>query len=177
MKENNSPFENLKDEHKMLLSRDRIQKNKWFKPLCNKNYYTKIMTQEDKELRLKDLCARLPYNVICSTVFGNSIVLYIDIYEGSIYITNNEWVYDFKPYLRPMSSMTEEESNELESITFPLMKKDWDGNENSACIRWIDIPKYMDFILSHHFDYQGLIEKGLAIPVTEENNPYKRIKI
>ncbi len=133
------------------------------------------MAQENKELLLKDLCARLPYKVIVKYKSREK--------EGEVKITcgnigyvaelGNGWWKECKPYLRPMSSMTEEESNELESITFPLMEKDWDANENPACIRWIDVPKYMDFILSHHFDYQGLIEKGLAIEVTEYNNPYK----
>lgn len=114
------------------------------------------MIQEDKELLLKDLCARLPYNVICSTVFGNSIVLYIDIYEGSIYITNNEWVYDFKPYLRSMSSMTNVEREEY-------------------CLVLCDelSINQFDWLNAHHFDYRGLIPMGLAIEVTEENNPYK----
>ena len=125
------------------------------------------MTKENKDILLKYLCMALPYDCMVTIAEGgidglqwdnvtlNSYLLYqIEEEDGLEYI---------KPYLRPMSSMTEEESNELESITFPLMEKDWDGNENPACIRWIDIPKYMDFILSHHFDYQGLIEKGLAL--------------
>ena len=58
------------------------------------------MKQEDKQLLLKDLCGRLPYNVICSTVFGDCAVLYVDMHEGTIYIPCNEWVYDFKPFLR-----------------------------------------------------------------------------
>ena len=109
---------------------------------------------KDKELLLKYLCMALPYKVIIKSVGENKIIGWWDLRD----IDNLPL-----PYLRPMSSMTEEEMDELESITFPLMEKDWDGNENPACIRWIDIPKYMDFILSHHFDYQGLIEKGLAL--------------
>lgn len=142
------------------------------------------MTQEEK-LLLRDLCARLTYGTIVSVTDG--AIKYKTYIESVIYkylqvspVSDSNFtaytsykIDEIKPYLRPMSSMTEEESNELESITFPLMEKDWDGNENPACIRWIDIPKYMDFILSHHFDYQGLIEKGLAIEVTKENNPYK----
>ena len=136
------------------------------------------MTQENKELLLKDLCARLSYSVILNVTLKDK---YDEIVNRNIKLTDNNLTYitrdshwrTYKPYLRPMSSMTEEESNELESITFPLMEKDWDANENPACIRWIDVPKYMDFILSHHFDYQGLIEKGLAIEVNEQNNPYK----
>ena len=127
------------------------------------------MDKLDKELLFQDLCARLPYGVRIYTKEGNKDTSFI------LKITDLNWIFEdnridemyehdgWKPYLRPMSSMTEEERNELESITFPLMEKDWDGNENPACIRWIDIPKYMDFILSHYFDYCGLIEKGLAL--------------
>ena len=144
------------------------------------------MTQDDKELLLRDLCARLPYGVMIDYESHIYILNEIDPACKDIdYITvriqdverlmcaESVIIEDIKPFLRPMSSMTEEESDELESITFPLMKKDWDGNENPACIRWVDVPKYMDFILSHHFDYNGLIPKGLAIEVTEKNNPYK----
>ena len=133
------------------------------------------MTKEDKELLQKDLCARLPYGVkvqVTQVPIGlskNETLTFNRMYsldESDEYIT-------VKPFLRPMSSMTEEEMDDLESITFPLMEKDWDGNENPACVRLIDVPKYMNFILSNHFDFMGLIPKGLAIEVTEENNPYK----
>ena len=61
-----------------------------------------------------------------------------------------------KPYLRPMSSMTDEENKKLDEI-------------------WIKhtIEEGADYLNSIHVDYRGLIEKGLAIAVTEENNPYK----
>jgi len=125
----------------------------------------------------KDLSCRLPYGVVCNVRDDNMSKDYMldGLESNGCIFKETEGFYgwnsfEIRPYLRPMSSMTEEEKNELESITFPLMEKDWDGNENPACIRWIDIPKYMDFILSHHFDYQGLIEKGLAIEATEENN-------
>lgn len=149
-----------------------------------------MITQEEKELLLKDLCMRLPYSVkvwykYYSDNVTSKFATSIRLVDGKIALSSKfnregDWYpieeaneFLIKPYLRPMSSMTEEESNELESITFPLMEKDWNGNENPACIRWIDIPKYMDFILSHQFDYQGLIEKNLAIEVTENNNPYE----
>lgn len=129
------------------------------------------MTQENKELLLKDLCARLPYGVFCD-IYNDTCTIKEKLQFSGISRFADDTIC-VRPYLRPISSMTEEESNELESITFPLMEKDWDANENPVCIRWIDVPKYMDFILSHHFDYQGLIEKGLAIEVNEQNNPYK----
>ena len=132
------------------------------------------MTQDDKQLLLVDLCARLPYDVICSTVFGNSIVLYIDIYEGTIYISNNEWVDDFKPYLRSMSSMTEEEKEELRQEQIKDEQLFADCIKNHPEMRGLIIPHFAaDWCDKNMFDYRGLIPKGLAIPVTEENNPYK----
>ena len=128
------------------------------------------MTKEEKELLLKDLCARLPYNVMVHVEVNDVFIEPVDEIATTNTINMLEYPQKFRitPYLRPMSSMTEEESEELESITFPLMVKDWDGNENSACIREIDIPRYMDFILSHHFDYRGLIEKGLALEAPKD---------
>ena len=61
-----------------------------------------------------------------------------------------------KPYLRPMSSMTGEEKKEVEDLNM---------NPFSSSVT--------DWLNAHHFDYRGLIEKDLAIAVTEENNPYK----
>ena len=72
-------------------------------------------------------------------------------------------IEEFKMYLRPMSSMTEEEEKEYEEWHEELEEgriKDWKYGE------------YIDWLNAHHFDYRGLIEKGLAIEVTEENNPY-----
>ena len=122
------------------------------------------MTQEEnlKQLLFKDLCARLPYGVICSSVFGNSKVTSIDTEDNTIYLFDySEWAYNVKPYLRPMSSMTEEEKFEYGFITERWM---YDATYS--------ISDSVDWLNAHHFDYRGLIEKGLAIEVTEENNPY-----
>lgn len=120
------------------------------------------MTQEDKQLLLKDLCARLPYGVICSTPKGNGYLCSINQtifgneYGVNIEVTMRDYFddnkCDIKPYLRPMSSMTEEERTEWRKLS--------DINE-------------IDWFNKHHFDYRGLIPKGLAIEVNESNNPYK----
>lgn len=134
------------------------------------------MTQEEKSLLLQDLSARLPYGVICQTddgkgklisiecSFGESLA-YMDFghSEAEEYDLNDNIV---KPYLRPMSSMTEEEEIEYDA-TFATIKLA-DGHYDSTMTY-----KSFDFLNEHHFDYRGLIEKGLAIEVTEENNPYK----
>ena len=121
------------------------------------------MTQEDKELLLKDLCARLPYGVIChyDTIVPmvDKVKSYGRLYNISFFDIKpcfqfhcNRDVFDFdnvKPYLFPLSSMTEEQKAELEQI------------KNSE-----DAPYYHDindFFLKHHLDNRHLIEKGLAI--------------
>lgn len=124
------------------------------------------MTQEDKNLLLKDLCARLPYgntevkvteptNDIMDEVFvGKHVCSTIDIED---FILGR---FIVKPYLRPMSSTTEEEKKEykeyLNSIEGQLI------GFKGRCI-WV-----IDWLNKHHFDYRGLIEKGLALEAPED---------
>lgn len=112
------------------------------------------MTQGDKNLLLKDLCARLPYGIKCYGLHSPSSTLTrIDVEDSTVYYADcDEWesIEDCKPYLRPMASMTEEEENKYRAINcyeglFPR-------NEEA-----------FDYVLAHHFDYRGLIEKGLAL--------------
>lgn len=127
------------------------------------------MTQEDKQLLLKDICARLPYGVI---IEGLSGPVKLSDYYSRIDITKARL---YKPYLRPMSSMTEEERREAISLGISWAisgnKKIFDGFGNVGADIQI---KGLDWLNAHHFDYRGLIEKGLAIEVTKENNPYER---
>ena len=146
------------------------------------------MTQEDKELLLKDLCVRLPYGVVADCVGEYVKIKYVDPYSGMLYIsryTRTKWetVEVIKPYLRPLFSMTEEEKKELLNLLFDKEAKyfyiDEEGfidgkisdlmkeglNYPSFCP--INIELYTDFLLSHHFDYRGLIEKGLALEAPE----------
>ena len=108
------------------------------------------MTKEEKQLVLIDLCARLPYGVIfnyCSEV-------------GCDYkltkISNNSLdefpIEDCKPYLRPMSSMNEEEKGIFQDFIYPVR------NDPVSMIDWLN---------EHHFDYRGFIEKGLALEAPE----------
>jgi hypothetical protein len=158
------------------------------------------MTQEDKELLLKDLCARLPYGVkilhegwnfewdqelsLLERIVGiDDKFIYtkvIDTHTGEEYRDGKHSVdiFDDRPYLRPMSSMTEEEKKELLQIS------NFDSDVDDICYDSIcciertsiditDIANFISWLNAHHFDYRGLIEKDLAIAVTEENNPYK----
>lgn len=113
------------------------------------------MTQEDKNLLLKDLCTRLPYN--CRVFYE-----YVDDLDGKTYgysLTLNTWCIDefvankavTKPYLRPMSSMTEEEKDTYDTLT--MCNAPWVVND------WLN--KYM-------FDYRGLIPLELALEASED---------
>lgn len=134
----------------------------------------KNMTQEDKELLLRDLCARLPYGVVVKHPYGFGKLESITK-EGSEYDftfdTHDDNYYkldkSIKPYLRPMSSMTEEEDKEICQFM-----KDYNLLPGSNKVG-VFCGEIVDWLNAHHFDYRGLIEKGLAIAVTEENNPYK----
>lgn len=126
------------------------------------------MTQNDRQLLLKDLCARLPYvvKVELDEKFKFNKGTHTLVKE----LLDLYCVEGIKPYLRPMSSMSEEEIIELNNIpstkNYTIIKDD---------LPW-DIANYkqIDWLNAHHFDYCGLIEKGLAIAVTEKNNPYKK---
>ena len=127
------------------------------------------MTQEDKQLLLKDLSSRLPYGVKFLRESWNyeldqelSVIEVLEDIDKDGYINNTKvyTVEDIKPYLRPKSSMTEEEKEEylkLGDIYYGI---------------YFDSINSIDWLNAHHFDYRGLIPKGLAIEVTEENNLY-----
>ena len=129
------------------------------------------MTQEDKELLLKDLCGRLPYDVAinCKNDDSNYICyLTTDIINELKY--NREY-YEYKPYLFPLSSMTLEQKKELCKVGgYETREEDCGyhsetfyynmvGRENVFYPDADDI----DWLNKNHFDYRGLIEKGLAL--------------
>lgn len=129
------------------------------------------MTQEDKELLLKDLCARLNTNLVCSIYrtddqgigYRNEILYGYCIIDGwnEFYFGEDcgisiDDVSKIKPYLFPLSSMTEEEKLMYEGLMI--------GIDNISYM--LDV---IDWLNSHHFDYRGLIEKGLSIDATGLN--------
>ena len=131
------------------------------------------MTQEEKQLLIKDICARVPYGVEC-----NALLKQIDGSFKSVFGTfkgYNGWatignslvdIETVKPYLRPMSSMNEEEIRKLSKILNYEFYTDDDfalvAEDGRHRIRLDLIEAYTDWLLSHHFDYRGLIEMGLA---------------
>lgn len=123
------------------------------------------MTKEDKELLLKDLCARIPYGVkgCCEgeTFRTTPLHWYVEHtleYSVNYMVIKNEW----RPYLFPLSSMTEEQ------------KEEYYYNCNVGINRlgeevYYDCDESIDWLNAHHFDYRGLIPKGLALDATGLN--------
>ena len=116
------------------------------------------MKQKDKDLLLRDLCARLPYHVRCKIWLKDGTTEegildlehnYGDVLRDAFYYNK---IVDIKPYLSPMSSMTEEEKIEYNIIKCSICTEDDE-----------DYAGFIDWLNKHHFDYRELIEKGLAL--------------
>lgn len=128
------------------------------------------MTREEKDLLLKDLCARFPYGVkaelhgeVC-TVLG----YYNDFdFDDFVILTSNTPtgqqtnIANIKPYLRPMSSMTEEEEIDFTFLLEEILSV---GKNDDTCVLSVG---QIDWLNKHHFDYRGLIKKGLALEAPE----------
>ena len=146
------------------------------------------MTQEEKQLLLKDLYARLPYGIKVSITahnldyekdFGKTIIAdlmgihtakddegtthtcFITCYDE--YKTQGNDIETIKPYLRPMSSMTEEEKKELRENFYYV--------EAFGTKCYDKTPEYYDWLNKYHFDYRGLIPMGLALEAPEGMYP------
>jgi len=127
------------------------------------------MVQEDKQLLLIDLCARLPYNVVIRCTDNDTnykCFLTTDILHE---IQNGYEYYDYKPYLRPMSSMTEKECIILSQLKICYTDA-WKHIKTPVPLYIADI-KQFDFFLRHHLDWRGLIPMGLALEAPK--NMYK----
>ena len=135
------------------------------------------MEKEDRELLLKDLSARLPYRpYVLLGEKEHCILCGIDGYDVYLNVDSDSFhIESIKPYLRPMSSMTEEEGKELENLFHKIDAPCWVDTEY-GCVNFaggndfIDAEiaeVYIDWLNSHHFDYRGLIEKGLALEAPE----------
>ena len=138
------------------------------------------MTPENKELLLKYFCMALPYGIKimvegwdsdggCEFTTIETLIGIDDRFIHTIWdktgdkdkhsIIEPKSILNYKPYLRPMSSMTEEEWDEYDNMCDEFALED--------CCQLIN------WLLEHHFDFMGLIPKNSAIEVTKENNPYK----
>ena len=134
------------------------------------------MKQEDKDLLLRDLCARLPYGVKVESVFINPDTKEhkscgIEVFNATSLLMIRDGLGEFKPYLFPISSMTKEQKREYNQSTSKdidmlqdviLERINGKDNNNKHAIAYNGI----DWLNAHHFDYRGLIEKSLALDAT-----------
>lgn len=130
------------------------------------------MTQENKQLLLKDLCARLPYGVKCKDwTYGVNdehidVIEILDIieprYESYQYkgIDARHDISRIRPYLRPMSSMTEEEEQDYASLSNHCIS-------TSMGFAYLEAQVLVEWLNFHHFDFRNLIERGLALEAPE----------
>ena len=121
------------------------------------------MEENSKQLLLKDLCARLPYNVICQVEFkengkyNSKVMLLSGIFTDEAYFTTKGgsiYSNEYKPYLFPLSSMTDEQEEEYNNLN---------GYEKGL---FPHTEEALDYLNKNHFDYRGFIERGLAIDAT-----------
>lgn len=122
------------------------------------------MTKEEKQLLLKVLCAGLPYGIKILDIPANVVgELYListtDMveYEPIDEANDDNWtqtLYNIKPYLRPMLSMTEEERQEYRTECKKVLLMRYRVNNHYPVTDWLN---------AHHFDYRGLIPMGLAL--------------
>ena len=130
------------------------------------------MTQNDKDLKellLKDLCGRLPYGVKVKTNNINILQLGTHTRVGE-YVT--DVIEPCKTYLFPLSSMTEEHREEINKITngsVSISENFFYDLCSCSKIYHFDVIAVIDWLNANHFDYRGLIPKGLAIDCTNLN--------
>ena len=146
------------------------------------------MKQEEKQLLFTDLSARLPYHVKVKVWLkdGTTEEGFLDLEHNYADVLTNAFyggdIKDIKPFLRSMSSMTEEEKEELKTL-FDAEEITSDSicyleggtlEEYLSHISYSFCSKIIDWLNRHHFDYRGLIRKGLAIEAPKEKNPYEK---
>lgn len=142
------------------------------------------MTREEKDLLLKDLSARMPYGVKVqfktNSVIENKYKFiynvdgeyeYINIGKSNltldiIKMLSNNCIDEIKPYLFPLSSMSDEQKKEYYNLCFEEERKEWEFGEWITRVYYHNTTESIDWLNENHFDYRGLISKGLAIDCT-----------
>lgn len=145
------------------------------------------MVEKDQQTLFNDICARLPYGLKCQykapsegafadkpeyyDIIGIPDANRVDIIACDKYRFASVPLEEIKPYLRPMSSMTEEEFLEYHNIKYNKVtcRNNYEridvGKFHNVGI--VPIEDYLDWLNAHHFDYRGLIPMGLALEAKE----------
>ena len=139
------------------------------------------MTQNEKDLLLKDLCARLPYNIKVYDNNGNFNTSYVNLlhingkvseaFVGNGMQCRTAPIEEVKPYLFPLSSMTEEQKNSF-PFSYSFLEALIDDGvyfDEDECITLNDMIEVIQWCYKNHFDIHGLIPKGLANDATGLN--------
>lgn len=133
------------------------------------------MTQEEKQILIKDLCARLPYHTKCYCKWSKEASngtsgciqeLSTFLLDECEIMDNPEYdcqVSEIKPYLRPLSSMTDDERDKFRELGGVMSH----NVQNDTWVLCAFAPEAYDWLNQHHFDYRGLIDKGLALEAPE----------
>ena len=134
------------------------------------------MTQEEKDLILKDLCARVPYDVKVQYMNNIFVIDYVSSYEEvKLDIPDNYTVgiSEVKPYLFPLSSLTEEQRNTISQLLLeaqiefpPYGELNTKGCDNLFVCSIKQANVLINYCLANYLDINGLIEKGLALDAT-----------
>ena len=141
----------------------------------------KLCHECDKELLLKDLCARLPYGIkfpmMCWDEEAGETIKPVTLYsinkDGYCSVSEDDYsphIDEIKPYLFPMSSMTREQNDLWRDAWFPDLMTITDVNyPESEKYLAVSHAKSLDWLYKNHIDIYGFIEKGLAIDATGLN--------
>lgn len=134
------------------------------------------MTQKNKDLLLKDLCARLPYGVKVKIKYYDDAWELLAIYtNGTTYATRDvgypieTYFEDCKPFLFPLSSMTEEQKREYNKWKHYVPTYHYEYGDIIEEVELFDSPESFEYLIENHFDYRGLIPMGLAEDATDKN--------
>lgn len=138
------------------------------------------MTAEDKELLIRDICARLPYGLKAkyydpeaerttwdeiNDIYNSTSYNHTEVGIGQYGLN----VVEVKPYLFPMSSMTDEQKREYNKWKHEIPVCHYEYGDVIEEIELYDSPESFEYLIENLFDYRGLIEKGLAIDATGLN--------
>ena len=137
------------------------------------------MTQEEKELLFKDLCSRLPYGVKVNTIYSNEHASFYrrrackngvnELNLNIMWLYHVQFEIDIKPYLFPLESMTEEQKQEYNRLKYDVPVCYYEYGDLEEKVELYDSLESFEYLIKNHFDYRGLIDKGLAIDCTNLN--------